>query len=38
MADLSTGMRGCLLGFIPAFSPHVADEFILTPEGTFLGE
>jgi hypothetical protein len=38
MADLSTGTRGCLLGFIPAFSPDVADEFILTPEGTFLGE
>ena len=38
MADLSTGTRGCLLGFIPAFSPDVADEFVLTPEGTFLGE
>jgi hypothetical protein len=38
MADLSTGTRGCLLGFIPAFSPEVADEFILTPDGTFLGE
>ena len=38
MADLSTGTRGCLLGFIPAFSPEVADAFILTPDGTFLGE
>ena len=38
MADLSTGTRGCFLGFIPAFSPDVADEFILTPDGTFLGE
>ena len=38
MADLSTCTRDCLLGFIPAFSPDVADEFILKPDGTFLGE
>ncbi|MFN7842845.1 MAG: hypothetical protein ACK5YR_02165 [Pirellula sp.] len=38
MADLSTNERGYLLGFIPAFSPDFGDDFILTPEGTFLGE
>ena len=38
MADLSTGTRGCLLGFIPVFTPDVADDFILTPDGTFIGE
>lgn len=38
MADLSTGTRGCLLGFIPLFQPDVADDFILKPDGTFLGE
>lgn len=38
IASLSTGRRGCLLGFIPAFSPDVADEFILAPDGTFLGD
>lgn len=38
IADLSTGTRGFLLGFIPAFSSDVSDEFILTPDGMFLGE
>lgn len=38
MADLSTCTRGCLLGFIPAFSPDVSDEFILAPDGTFVSE
>jgi hypothetical protein len=38
IADLSTGTRGCLLGFIPAFSPDVSDAFILVPDGMFLGE
>jgi hypothetical protein len=38
IADLSTGTRGCLLGFIPAFAPDVSDEFILVPDAMFLGE
>ena len=38
MAALTTVTRGCLLGFIPAFSPNVTDNFIVTPEGNFLGE
>lgn len=36
ISDLSTGTRGCLLGFIPIFTPDVADGFILAPDGTFI--
>jgi len=38
ISDLSTGTRGCLLGFIPIFTPDVADDFILASDGTFIGE
>ena len=38
MADLSTGKRGYMLGFIRVFSADFGADFILTPEGTLLGE
>ena len=38
MSDLSTGTRGCLLGFIPIFTPDVSDGFIIAPDGTFIDE
>ena len=38
ISDLSTGTRGCLLGFIPIVTPDVAEGFILAPVGTFIGE
>ena len=38
MSDLSTGTRGCLLGFLPIFTPDVADSFIVAPDGRFIDE
>ncbi|WP_168567274.1 hypothetical protein [Crateriforma spongiae] len=38
MSDLSTGNRGCLFGFIPIFTPDVADGFIMSPDGKFIDE
>ena len=38
MSDLSTGTRGCLLGFVPVFTPDVSNDFILAPDGTFIDE
>ncbi|NND96477.1 MAG: hypothetical protein HKN47_04005 [Pirellulaceae bacterium] len=38
MADLTSSNRGCLFGFIPVLKPDVADDFIMAPDGTFIGE
>ena len=38
ISDLSTGKRGCLFGFVPIFTPDVVEDFILTPDGEFIGE
>ena len=38
IADLTTGTRGCLFGFIPIFTPDVVQEFILGPDGNAIDE
>lgn len=36
MADLSSGKRGCLFGFLPIFVSDAAGYFVITPDGAIL--
>lgn len=38
MADLWTGSRGSIFGFIPVYVADAADCFIMTRDGSFIGE
>ena len=36
--DLSAEPQRRLLGFFPIYMPHVTDSFIMSPDGSFVGE
>ncbi|MBA4150861.1 MAG: hypothetical protein H0X66_22345 [Verrucomicrobia bacterium] len=36
--DLSADPQKRLLGFLPIYTPDVTDSFIMSPDGTFVGE
>jgi hypothetical protein len=38
LGDLSAEPQRPLFGFIPIYTPDVADSFIMTPDGQFIGE
>ena len=38
IGDISVEPQKRLLGFLPIFRPNLTDDFIMAPDGTFIGE
>jgi hypothetical protein len=38
IGDLTTAPQRPWLGFLPIYTPDVSDDFIMRPDGTFVGE